>query len=122
MHEMDDPGEPNYLALDLGSNSFHLLLATFREGKMVRLDRRKETVRLASGLDADGDLSEEAQQRAIQALIGFSSLVVDLPPSRVRAVGTNTLRAARNSSEFCIAPKRRWGIASISLAVSRKLA
>lgn len=100
MSAAEEHVEPNYLALDLGSNSFHLLLATFREGKMVRLDRRKETVRLASGLGEDGTLSEEAQERALHCLQGFRSLVVDLPPSRVRAVGTNTLRAARNSTDF----------------------
>ncbi len=100
MIDVDDRSEPNYLALDLGSNSFHLLLATFREGKMVRLDRRKETVRLASGLEADGGLSSQAQERALKALHGFSPMVVDLPPARVRAVGTNTLRAAKNSFEF----------------------
>ena len=53
MLDTDDGGEPIYLALDLGSNSFHLVLATFREGKMVPLDQRKETVRLASGLGSD---------------------------------------------------------------------
>lgn len=100
MREIEEHTEPNYLALDLGSNSFHLLLATFREGKMVRLDRRKETVRLASGLGDDGALSEEAQARALHALSAFRSLMEDLPPSRVRAVGTNTLRVAKNSTEF----------------------
>lgn len=100
MPQANDNPEPTYLALDLGSNSFHLVLATFREGKMVRLDQRKETVRLASGLDGDGRLSEEAQERALQALRGFSALVVDLPPSRVRAVGTNTLRVAKNATRF----------------------
>ena len=100
VQDTDDSSEPTYLALDLGSNSFHLVLATFREGKMVRLDQRKETVRLASGLDSDGRLSGEAQERALQALRGFSSLVVNLPPARVRAVGTNTMRVAKNSSRF----------------------
>jgi exopolyphosphatase/guanosine-5'-triphosphate,3'-diphosphate pyrophosphatase len=100
LQQSNGNSEPTYLALDLGSNSFHLVLATFREGKMVRLDQRKETVRLASGLDSEGRLSEEAQERALQALRGFSSLVVDLPPSRVRAVGTNTLRVAKNASRF----------------------
>lgn len=100
LSESEEHVEPNYLALDLGSNSFHLLLATFREGKMVRLDRRKETVRLASGLGEDGQLSLEAQERALNCLQGFRSLVVDLPASRVRAVGTNTMRAARNSIDF----------------------
>ena len=67
---------------------------------MVPLDQRKETVRLASGLGADGRLGAQAQERALQALHGFSSLAVDLPPSRVRAVGTNTLRVAKNASSF----------------------
>jgi exopolyphosphatase/guanosine-5'-triphosphate,3'-diphosphate pyrophosphatase len=107
--DTDNGGEPVYLALDLGSNSFHLLLATFREGKMVRLDQRKETVRLASGLASDGRLSQDAQKRALQALQGFGSLVVDLPPSRVRAVGTNTLRVAKNSSGFLLRAEAALG-------------
>ncbi len=100
LQNTDDNNEPTYLALDLGSNSFHLVLATFREGKMVRLDQRKETVRLASGLDDNGNLSDEAQERALETLRGFSTLAVDLPSSRVRAVGTNTMRVAKNASHF----------------------
>lgn len=100
MQDTDESGEPIYLALDLGSNSFHLVLATFREGKMVRLDRRKDTVRLASGLDSEGRISDEVMERALNSLRGFSSLVVDLPASHVRAVGTNTLRVAKNSTRF----------------------
>ena len=64
--------EPLYLALDLGSNSFHLLLACFRQGKMVRLDRRKEVVRLASGLNEDGSLSAEVRELALTTLSAFA--------------------------------------------------
>ena len=102
-------GEPLFLALDLGSNSFHLLLASFRQGKMVRLDRRKEVVRLASGLRADGSLSEDVRQLALKTLSAFSPQLRDLPRSHVRVVGTNTLRAARDSKRFLEEAERALG-------------
>jgi exopolyphosphatase/guanosine-5'-triphosphate,3'-diphosphate pyrophosphatase len=101
--------EPLYLALDLGSNSFHLLLACFRQGKMVRLDRRKEVVRLASGLNEDGSLSAEVRELALTTLSAFSPLLQGLPRSHVRIVGTNTLRAARDSQGFLEEAERALG-------------
>ena len=97
-----EPGAPweKFAAVDLGSNSFHLLVAR-REGGLVRvLDRRKEMVRLAAGLDANRNLSVEKQDEAISALERLGDLLKGIPSSNVRAVGTNTLRAANNSQDF----------------------
>lgn len=105
----DQAPEPVYAAVDLGSNSFHLLLATFRAGKMICLDRRKESVRLAAGLGDDGRLSGEAQVRALQTLERFSQLLRGIPPERVRVVGTNTLRAARKASGFLASAEAALG-------------
>ena len=54
-----------YAALDLGSNSFHLLVGRLVGGKIETVDRVKVTVRLAAGLQADRTLSKEAQSRAL---------------------------------------------------------
>ncbi|HLR13909.1 MAG TPA: Ppx/GppA family phosphatase [Burkholderiaceae bacterium] len=87
-------------ALDLGSNSFRL-----STGRIVRhngcarvetLTRLKETVRLASGLDADGQLNGEVTDRAAQVLHAFAAHLQAREVSQVRAVATNTLRIARN--------------------------
>ena len=89
-----------YAAVDLGSNSFHLLIARWEDEHLAVLDRRKEMVRLAAGLDADRNLSSEKQAEALAALQRLGDLLKSVPPENRRAVGTNTLRAARNSEAF----------------------
>ena len=84
-----------FAALDLGSNSFHMVVAQESEnGLLTVVDRLKQSVRLAAGLDEDGSLSEEAEARALACLQVFGERLSDLPPNQVRAVGTNTLRKA----------------------------
>jgi exopolyphosphatase/guanosine-5'-triphosphate,3'-diphosphate pyrophosphatase len=92
------PGE--YAALDLGSNSFHLLVVHAHAGRIQVLDRIKEMVRLAEGLDADDNLIEPVAQRALACLERFGQRLRDLPPENVRVVATNTLRRASNASNF----------------------
>ncbi len=87
-------------AVDLGSNSFHLIVARPRDGDLQILDRLREMVRLASGLDEKNQLSSEARERALECLARFGQRLRNLPPGSVRIVGTNTLRKARGSDEF----------------------
>jgi exopolyphosphatase/guanosine-5'-triphosphate,3'-diphosphate pyrophosphatase len=87
-------------AVDLGSNSFHLVVARRIEDELQILDRRRERVALAEGLDEKKRLSEEAQARALQCLLRFGERLRGLPRDAVRAVGTSSLRVARNSHHF----------------------
>ncbi|ABA58852.1 Exopolyphosphatase [Nitrosococcus oceani ATCC 19707] len=88
-------------AIDLGSNSFHMIIArVVREGQLQVLDRLREMVQLAAGLDEAGCLSETAQERALNCLARFGQRLRHLPPWAIRAVGTNTLRQANNADEF----------------------
>lgn len=91
---------PIYAALDLGSNSFHLLIARCENGKLEVLDRHKEMVRLASGLQDDGALSDKIIERALESLSRFAERIRSTPYADARVVGTNTLRAATNSDVF----------------------
>lgn len=88
-------------AVDLGSNSFRLLIGRVeasRLGPQVRvLDSLKEPVRLAAGLEADGSLDADSQRRALVALHRFGERLRSFSPDAVRAVATNTLRVARNA-------------------------
>jgi len=84
-------------AVDLGSNSFHMVIARVDHGGIQIVDRLREPVRLAAGLQEDGTLDEESQQRALKCLTLFGQRLRDFGAERVRAVGTNTLRQARNS-------------------------
>ncbi len=87
-------------AIDLGSNSFHMIVTRVVDGHVQVLDRLKEMVQLAAGLDSRQRLSEQAQERALACLARFGQRLRHIPGSRVRVVGTNTLRRARNGQEF----------------------
>lgn len=87
-------------AVDLGSNSFHLEIARVINDQIFPLDTLREPIRLASGLTADKQLNDATQQRALECLTRFGERLRQLPSGAVRAVGTNTLRVAKNSQEF----------------------
>ncbi|AOV17716.1 exopolyphosphatase [Acidihalobacter aeolianus] len=88
-------------AIDLGSNSFHMIVANvLPEGELRVVDRLKEMVRLAGGLDQEKRLSAESQARALECLRRFGERIRGFPRGTVRAVGTNTLRQARETAGF----------------------
>ena len=87
-------------AIDLGSNSFHMIIAQLRDGHFQVVDKLREMVQLRAGLDSENTLSKEAQDRAIACLQRFGERIKELPAGSVRVVGTNTLRVAKNSWSF----------------------
>lgn len=87
-------------ALDLGSNSFHMVIAHVKGEEIQVIDRIKEMVQLAAGLGEDNLLDEDSQLRALQMLEKFAERLRPLSPGSVRAVGTNTLRQALNGADF----------------------
>lgn len=87
-------------AVDLGSNSFRLQVGRVVGDQIYTLDSMKEPVRLASGLTADKRLDDAAQLRALDALRRFGERLRGLDRGAVRVVATNTLRVAKNASEF----------------------
>jgi exopolyphosphatase/guanosine-5'-triphosphate,3'-diphosphate pyrophosphatase len=87
-------------AVDLGSNSFHMIVARLRDGGIEVIDSLREMVRLGGGLDEVGNLDQAARDRALACLERFGQRVRPLVPGSVRAVGTNTLRQARNAAGF----------------------
>jgi len=105
----DGAPAPCLAAVDLGSNSFHLLLARLHGDEPVTVDRLREQVQIASGLGADRRLSAEAIERALDCLRRFGQRLRDLGEVRVRAVGTNTLRVARNARAFRTAAEEALG-------------
>ena len=87
-------------AVDLGSNSFHMIVAETNGGQFRVIDKMRDMVRLAAGLKNNNDLDNETMKRAVATLKRFGERLRDLEPGSVRVVGTNTLRKARNSREF----------------------
>lgn len=90
----------HFAALDLGSNSFHLILARRLGNHIQVIDRLREMVRLGAGLRADGTITAESQQRALAALHRFGDRLRGIPPHHVRAVGTYSLRRAYRATDF----------------------
>jgi len=96
-------------AVDLGSNSFHLKVARLSNGELNVVDRMRDMVRLAGGLDAQGRLTPEVAARALECLQRFGQRLRHIPAGSVRIVGTNTLRKARNAADFIVAAEQALG-------------
>ena len=94
------PRPQEFAAIDLGSNSFHMVIARVVDGAMQVLGRLKQRVHLADGLDANNVLSEEAIQRGLSCLALFAERLQGFSASNVTIVGTHTLRQAVNAEDF----------------------
>lgn len=89
-----------YAAIDLGSNSFHMIVCRYINDELIIEDRLREMVRLGAGLDDKRRLLPETQERALACLQRFGQRLRDIPPDNIRVVGTNTLRSAKKIKRF----------------------
>ncbi|AAP96191.1 exopolyphosphatase [[Haemophilus] ducreyi] len=89
-----------FAAIDLGSNSFHMIVARIVNGSIQVLSRLKRRVRLADGLNEERVLSQEAIERGVNCLSLFSDRLQGFDVENVKVVGTYTLRRAVNNDEF----------------------
>jgi exopolyphosphatase/guanosine-5'-triphosphate,3'-diphosphate pyrophosphatase len=96
-------------AVDLGSNSFHLVVARYEHGDLRIIDRLRDTVRLALGLEPDGTLEPERHRCALTCLARFGQRLRELPSARVRAVATNTVRQLRTPRAFLLTAETALG-------------
>ena len=96
-------------AVDLGSNSFHMIVCSLNDGIPQTIDRLREMVRLASGLDENNFLDESTQTRALACLERMGQRIKHFPAGSVRIVGTNTLRTAKNAGQFLLKAEQALG-------------
>jgi exopolyphosphatase/guanosine-5'-triphosphate,3'-diphosphate pyrophosphatase len=87
-------------AVDLGSNSFHMVVARYSHGQLVIIDRLREVVRLAAGVGEDGRIDKDVAARALACLERFGQRLRDMHARNVRVVGTNALRISRRKQAF----------------------
>lgn len=90
---------PYFAAVDLGSNSFHMIICRVNQETVETVDRVKDMVQIARGMQS-GTIAPDAQERALQCLKRFAERLRGIPTSQVRAVGTKSLRAAKNARSF----------------------
>lgn len=92
---------PEYIAaIDLGSNSFHMVVAKMIHGELRIVDKLGEKVQLGAGLNESGEMTDEAKDRAIACLERFSQRIREFDADSVQIVGTNALRAAKKKKAF----------------------
>lgn len=104
------PSERTFAVLDLGSNSFHMLVASLDNNNTLQLiDKLKDKVRLAGGLDENKYLTQEIQQRAFKHFAEYADRLQGVPPEQVRVVATDTFRRAKNGAEFLEQSERILG-------------
>ena len=89
-----------YAAIDLGSNSFHMVIVRVLAGSVQIVSKNKHKVRLAAGLDDNMVLCNETIERALMCIHNFAEKIQDIPPENVRIVATATLRLAVNAVDF----------------------
>ena len=95
-----EPENPIMAAIDMGSNSFHMVIARTESGEIRPVQKIAEKVMLATGLLADNSLDQDAIDRGLACLRRFSQCLEGIDPKFVRCVGTNTLRKASNGNDF----------------------
>ncbi len=87
-------------AVDLGSNSFHMVVARYSHGQIIIIDRLREMVRLGAGVEQNGRIDKDVAARALGCLERFGQRLRDMHADSVRVVGTNALRLARRKQAF----------------------
>lgn len=97
---MTSSSRESVAAVDLGSNSFHMVVAKDLHAQLHLLDRLRERVALAEGLGKGGDLDEKVAQRAIECLQRFGQRLRFMPGKAVRAIGTSTMRKLSDKGRF----------------------
>ncbi len=98
-----------YAAIDLGSNSFHMIVAQIVNNQLHIIDRHKDMVRLANGLSKSGKLTQDKIEQAIASLEKIGQRIAHIPKSHLRVVGTNTLRKAKNAESFLLLAEKALG-------------
>jgi exopolyphosphatase/guanosine-5'-triphosphate,3'-diphosphate pyrophosphatase len=96
-------------AVDLGSNSFHLVVARYEHGELRVIDRLRDSMRMAAGLRADGSLDDARRDRALACLARFGQRLSGVPRECVRAVATNTVRRMAAPNAFLVPAEEALG-------------
>lgn len=96
--------DSHYAVVDLGSNSFHLLITQLvtspTDKSIITVNKVKQKVRLAAGLDDNNLLTDEAITRGLNCLKNFALYLKSIPVNNILIVATAALRIAKNNHVF----------------------
>lgn len=96
--------------MDLGTNTFHLLLVEGDVTGFTEIVHEQQAVKLGEGGINKGFIQSAAFQRGIDCMKRYSGLINTNKVSHVKAIATSALRNAANGQEFIIEVKKQTGI------------
>ncbi len=97
-------------SIDIGTNTFRLLIGEFRDSKLKKIHIERVITRLGGGFESGRVITKDAMERAISALKRFSRVLKEYKVERLRAVATSVVREALNGQEFVEKVKQETGI------------
>lgn len=98
---VDLPPVTKFGAIDIGTNSIHLVLAEISpQGDYKVLGREKDMVQLGKGGFDEHRLTDRAIEDGLQALRRFKKMAESMEVTKLRAVATSAVREAKNGGEF----------------------
>ncbi|MGK2937487.1 MAG: Ppx/GppA phosphatase family protein [Solirubrobacteraceae bacterium] len=98
--------------IDLGSNTFRLVVFSAGKGWWRRSDEIYEPVRIGEHIGEDGKLGRPQMERALNTIDVFAHFcrATKIEPDRVRAVATSAIRDATNRERFVAAAQHQSGL------------
>jgi exopolyphosphatase/guanosine-5'-triphosphate,3'-diphosphate pyrophosphatase len=112
--------EQRTAVIDLGSNSFRLVVFSAADGWWKRTDEIYEAVRIGAGLGETGELGTEPMKRALQTIDVFAHFCRALGIDDVRPVATSAIRDARNGEAFARQARETTGLPVRVLSTSQE--
>jgi exopolyphosphatase/guanosine-5'-triphosphate,3'-diphosphate pyrophosphatase len=98
-------------AIDIGSNSIHMVIAdTTAQGSFSVVEREREVVQIGRGSFTDGRLQRDAIQRTVDVLGRFVQLARRMQVDKIICTATAAVREARNGGEFLKLARRIAGV------------
>ena len=96
--------------LDLGTNTFHLLISEISDGKINVLYKEKIAVKIGQGGIQRGFITESAKQRALEAIASFHNTILKYDLDKVTGKATSAIRSAKNGIDLLNTIKERFSI------------
>ena len=100
----------NIAVIDLGTNTFHILVAKISDNGMRVLHTEKLSVKIGRGGINDGVITDSAQQRALDALVHFKGKINEYKVDEIFATATSAIRSARNGKDLVEKIRLQTGI------------
>ncbi|WP_375580669.1 exopolyphosphatase [Marivirga tractuosa] len=98
--------------IDLGTNTFHLLIVEVKDGEEKIIHKEKIAVKLGEGGISEGNISKAAEERAIKTMLYFKDKINEEKVDQVFASATSAMRNASNGKEVI---QRIYDVTGISI-------